>query len=163
VTILATAVYDCMVFLQGAAKANGPAAACLDLVESGHVHLFLSQEILDEVRNVLTRPKIQKKFPALTDSRVNDFLQRIRKNATVVDDPPGAFSLERDTKDEKYVNLAASVSASHLVSRDKDLLDLRKGNNPTNDQFMKLCPKTQVLDPVEFLRIIRGSQQAPLP
>lgn len=39
-------VFDGMVFLQGAARAAGPVAACLRLAEAGYVELFLSDEIL---------------------------------------------------------------------------------------------------------------------
>ena len=51
-------VFDCMVFLQGAASPDGPAAACLRLAEKGHVELCVSSEILSEVRDVLTRPTL---------------------------------------------------------------------------------------------------------
>ncbi|MBV8610380.1 MAG: PIN domain-containing protein, partial [Singulisphaera sp.] len=50
-------VFDCMVLLQAAARVTGPAAACLRAVREGRLELFLSPEILSEVRDVLTRPK----------------------------------------------------------------------------------------------------------
>ena len=59
------AVFDCMVLLQAAARATGPAAACLRAVRAGRLELFLSPDILSEVRDVLTRPKTLRKFPAL--------------------------------------------------------------------------------------------------
>ena len=69
-------VFDCMVFLQGAANPDGPAAACLRLAEKGHVELCISSEILSEVRDVLTRPKMQHRFSALTEETVSAFLAR---------------------------------------------------------------------------------------
>ena len=53
------AVFDCMVFLQGAARRESPAGACLLLVELEAVELYLSKEIIAEVRDVLTRPRVK--------------------------------------------------------------------------------------------------------
>ncbi|HET6878837.1 MAG TPA: hypothetical protein VFI31_01630 [Pirellulales bacterium] len=50
------AVFDCMVFLQVATSDQGPAFACLSLVETGEVTLSVSGPILAEVKDVLTRP-----------------------------------------------------------------------------------------------------------
>jgi predicted nucleic acid-binding protein len=59
-------VFDCMVFLQGAGRPAGPARACFHLVDEHRVTLFLSAEILAEVRDVLIRPRTQRKFPLLS-------------------------------------------------------------------------------------------------
>ena len=40
------------------------------------------------------------------------------------------FVLERDPKDAKYVDLAIATKADFLVTRDKDLLDLREKESP---------------------------------
>jgi len=44
------AVFDCTVFVQAALSRKGPAYACLSLVEAEHVTLYVSSDILDEVR-----------------------------------------------------------------------------------------------------------------
>ncbi len=63
---MTAAVFDCMVFMQAATNDQGPAFACLALVEANHeVALYVSPAILGEVREVLTRPKIQARFPQL--------------------------------------------------------------------------------------------------
>src|SRR5258706_9409962 len=48
-------VFDCMVFLQAAARRDSAAGVCLLLVELGAVELLLSGEIMTEIRDVLTR------------------------------------------------------------------------------------------------------------
>jgi putative PIN family toxin of toxin-antitoxin system len=60
------AVFDCMIFLQGLVKEKGIAVDCLELVENGKIKLFVSNEILAEIADVLTRPKLQEKFSHLT-------------------------------------------------------------------------------------------------
>lgn len=146
------AVFDCMVFLQGAARADGPAAACLRVAESGHVDLFVNAKILDEVRDVLTRPKIRKKFSALTPDTVAAFLQRIARFAHWVAETPAVVTLERDPKDEKYLDLAAAADATHLVSRDRDLLDLMDDSSRDAKAFRSTFPHLTITDPVAFLK-----------
>jgi len=55
-------VFDCMVFLQAAARSSGPAAACLQAVRERKVELVISSEIIAESRDVLTRPRTVRKF-----------------------------------------------------------------------------------------------------
>lgn len=45
-----------------------------DALERGRVTLCLSAEVLAEIRDVLSRPKLRQKFPALTDEAVDAFL-----------------------------------------------------------------------------------------
>ena len=70
-------VFDCMVFLQGAARPAGPAAACLRLVDEGRLILCVSDEVLAELRDVLTRPKTQQRFAELSLEWVGSFVQSI--------------------------------------------------------------------------------------
>jgi putative PIN family toxin of toxin-antitoxin system len=100
-----------MVFLQGAGRTAGPARACLRLVDDGHVTLCLSAEILAEVRDVLTRPKVRRKFPLLSPEWVEEFLQNVKSKAVVLSRVPRALALERDPKDEPYLNLALAAKA----------------------------------------------------
>lgn len=142
-------VFDCMVFLQGAGRPSGPARACFHLVDEGRVELFLSANIAAEIRDVLSRPKTQQKFPLLTAEWVEMFLRAIQSKAIAVASVPKIESLERDPKDEPYLNLAIAAKARYLVSRDRDLLDLM-----ADPGFRKRYPELYVLDPVEFLKEI---------
>ncbi len=144
-------VFDCMVYLQATVSETGPAAALLQLVEIGAVSLFVSNEILDEVRDVLSRPKIRQKNPSLTDERVNALIIRLTETATVVGEISQHFPYERDPKDEKYINLAVEVGAEYLVSRDTDLLDLMKGETAESASFRERFTSLKVVDPVTFL------------
>ena len=102
-------VFDCMVFLQGAARKEGPAGVCLDLAWRGVIELCVSQQILDEVANVLFRPSIRKKFPALNDAMVAAFIAGMQQQARFFNEVPRSMKLPRDPKDEPYLNLALHV------------------------------------------------------
>ena len=145
-------VFDCMVFLQGAACPDGPAAACLHLAESGHVELCLSAEVLREVRDVLSRPKIRQRFPALTEETLTAFFARLSRLAHRVGEVPRVVPLPRDPKDEKYLDLAVAAGATYLISRDNDLLDLMDEQKPDGRTFRTSFPQITILDPVSFLR-----------
>jgi predicted nucleic acid-binding protein len=74
-------VYDTMVFLQAAVHPQRQYAT-FAAVEDGRLQLCISTELLAEIRDVLTRPSLVKKFPALTPQRVTRFLDRINAVAT---------------------------------------------------------------------------------
>lgn len=146
-----------MLFLQAAARPSGPAAALLELVEIGELELFVSEACLEEIRDVLNRPSLQRKFPLLTSSIVNDFLDRIRLNSVLLTDVPSVFVLERDPKDAKYVDLAIGAKADFLVTRDNDLLDLRKSGSPLLPVLEQLDLQFKIVDPFEMLCYFRNS------
>src|SRR5262245_61773017 len=147
-------VLDCMVFLQGAARPAGPARACLRFVDEDQVTLCVSAEILAEVRDVLSRPKTQQRFPLLSQEWVETFVQNIESKALLLSEVPKVFTLERDPKDEPYLNLAIAAGAHYLVSRDRDLLDLM-----TDEHFRRNYPDLTILDPVAFLQAIAQHEQ----
>lgn len=134
---------------------QNPANACFELVEIGAVELYLSQETLAEIEEVLTRPKFRKRFITLTDKMIEAFLNDIKSKAKILKNAPSFFKYSRDPKDEKYINLAAEAEADFIVSRDKDLLDLMTGIDNESKEFRQRFRHLKIVAPVEFLRIIR--------
>jgi len=145
-----SAVFDCMIFVQTILNRRGPAAACLKLCEESHVRLFLSPNILAEIRDVLGRPTFRGRFRQITDERVAELLDRVGGWATHVEKVPIITSLARDPKDEPYLNLALFTNASFLVTRDRDLLSLMQDSS-----FVQNYPGLNISEPREFLRHIR--------
>ncbi|MFN0167871.1 MAG: putative toxin-antitoxin system toxin component, PIN family [Bryobacteraceae bacterium] len=155
------AVFDCMVFLQGAARRESPAGVCLLLVELGAIELCLSEEIVSEIRQVLTRPRVRQKFPALTDALVGRFLRALSKRAIHIKEVPYVFTYERDPKDAPYINLSIAAGASHLVSRDADILDLAAHGSREGEILRRQAPQLKIVDPVSFLAEMRRALVAP--
>jgi putative PIN family toxin of toxin-antitoxin system len=147
--VIPRAVFDCMVFVQALANDRGPSFACLQLARDGQVSLCVSREVLVEVREVLHRPKLQKKLPALTAERVDAFLDDVISYATLITEVPHRFAYGRDPKDEPYIDLSLAAQARYLVSRDKDLLDLALDTG-----FRQQFPDLLILSPVALLREI---------
>ena len=89
------AVFDCMVFLQGAARRESPAGACLLLVELEAIELCISEAIVSEIQDVLTRPRVRQRFPALTNELIDGFLVTLSKRAFTIPVVPHVFPYER--------------------------------------------------------------------
>lgn len=96
-----TAVFDCVVYVQVVLSRNGPAFACFSLAEQECVTLYLSAEILDEVKRSLDSPSLRKKYPSITGGGAR-FVKRQgaamptqgRRNGgrrSQLRDPPAAF------------------------------------------------------------------------
>src|SRR5579862_2019586 len=58
-----TAVFDCVVYVQAVLSRRGPASLCPQLAEAEHVTLFLSLEIIDEIKRTLDKPSLRVRFP----------------------------------------------------------------------------------------------------
>jgi putative PIN family toxin of toxin-antitoxin system len=147
------AVYDCMIFLQAASN-PGRIHSTFRLVDSGAVTLCVSAEVLAEIRDVLTRPRHKVKFPALTDEHVNEFIAWIASRSILFDNVPNVYTVRRDAKDSKYVNLAIAAGAQYLVSWDKHLLELMDKQSPEAAAIDRVCPGLRILNPVEFLQYV---------
>jgi putative PIN family toxin of toxin-antitoxin system len=144
-----TAVFDTGVVLQATISAKGPAAKALTLFDEDELTLFVSEELLEEMRIVLTRPAIRQKNARYTDEDLEDLLDRLRHEGTLISPLPAHFQYERDPEDEHVINLAIEAKAEFLVSRDKDLLGLM-----ADPVFTASYPSITVLDPAAFLKRI---------
>ena len=96
--------------------------------------IALSEAVYREVAEVLTRPKFAR---VLTDSRRRETL-KLLSTATIWVEPREKVQDCRDSKDNRYLELALSAEATIIIAGDEDLLVL----NPWRG--------IQVLRPAEF-------------
>lgn len=149
-------VFDCMVFLQALISKESIAFRLFKYLDENAFTLFVSNEILDEINDVLNRPYIRAKNAQIADESVGIFLERVLKKAVLLKKVPAYFELARDPKDEKYVNLAVEAEADYIVTRDNDLLDLMTGIDTQSKEFRQRFRPMKIVEPIEFLKIIRG-------
>lgn len=145
-----------MVFLQGLISESGVAVNCFELFENGIVELFISEEVLAEIQDVITRPKLQAKYSRLTNERAEKLIEVLRTKATVIKNVPQIFNYARDPKDEKYINLAAAAGAEYIISRDTDLLDLMTDFDDDSKEFRQKFRPLKIIQPLEFLKIVEN-------
>jgi len=79
-------VCDCMIFLQAVANKNGPAV--LRLLDHDAISLFVSEAILEEVRDVLSREEVRARNKRITDARMDALLARLAEKAIAINMSP---------------------------------------------------------------------------
>lgn len=95
--------------------------ATLDkLFADNSITLLFSQDLLDEFIEVARRPKFKKYF-SLSD--LQDLLHELSLRAEFIA-VTSAVTACRDPKDNFLLSLAADGKATHLITGDKDLLEL---------------------------------------
>lgn len=143
-------VYDCNIFVQALISPNGPAAVCVELAIKRKVSLFLSNSVIEEIRDVAQREPLYSRF-RLTDAKVEKFLSLIIANATMLENCPHVFDYPRDPDDEHYIDLAAACQAHLIASRDRDLLALNDITTVDGQRFRQQFPDLLVLNPEQLL------------
>lgn len=91
------------------------------IFENKSVFLLFSQVLLDEFIEVAQRPKFKKYF-SLSD--LERLMIQIKDEANFIE-VTSIIKLCRDPKDDFLLSLAKDGKATHLITGDKDLLDIK--------------------------------------
>ncbi len=140
------AVFDTNVLISAflTRSRGGVSTELLRFVIDGTIELHLSAEIADEVAETLAGNDRLRTHYRYTEQQVAQYRADLLALATVVDDPPPLHGVvPRDPDDDKIVACAIAVSADYLVTRDRDLLSLRR------------YASTEIIPPETYLRIVR--------
>lgn len=120
-------VIDTNIFISGIIVANSPPAQLLDAWKENKYSLLVSNELLEEIREVVSRNHIKNKY-SLSSEKIMHLLTALKLSAEVVDPAPEntlPFHC-RDPKDDMLLAAAFGGGADCLVTGDKDLLALQK-------------------------------------
>lgn len=82
------AVFDTNVFLQAIFNEGGPADECVQLTFGEEVRLVTSDAVLDELRDVISRPPLIAKYKSLRTDRPHLLIQKIYSKAVIVSSAP---------------------------------------------------------------------------
>lgn len=104
--------------------------------------MITSSEILSELDAVLRRERMAK-FHQLADQQLQKIVNEIAKVSLIVS---GEVKVEvaRDPSDDKVISTALAGKADYIVTRDRDLLDLKKYKGiklVTPEEFMGILRK----------------------
>jgi putative PIN family toxin of toxin-antitoxin system len=143
-------VYDCNIFVQALLSTSGAAGECIRRAMAKEVALYLSKDLLSEIRETPFKPTPRKL--GITVERTEHLISTLLEVSTVVNDVPLVFQYERDPDDAHYINLALAAQARLVVSRDRDLLDLMDHAKAEAIAFQKRFPDLRILEPAEFLK-----------
>jgi uncharacterized protein len=113
------------------AAAISPDGVCRQLLRrwvDGDFELVVSSALLEELEEVLLRPKFRR---YLSESDAREFVHALAGWAdTQAEDPPADVGITPDPDDDYLVSLARATNADALVSGDPDLTDLAAPNPP---------------------------------
>jgi putative PIN family toxin of toxin-antitoxin system len=129
-------VIDHSVYVAAALSKDGASAAVFELAIKGDIINYVSDDILEELKNVLSRPKFQ-----LNAQVIQSFLALTKRISTKAA-PLKSVHICRDPHDNKFLAVALQVKANYIVTLDQDLLVLTKH------------ARTRIIVPRELLRVI---------
>jgi hypothetical protein len=113
------AVVDTNIWVSAVINPNGAPAQVLRAYREGRFTLITSENLLDEMREVLNRPRIANKY-GIQAQDVDTLIDLRRKHAVVVS-TTGAIQVCRDPDDDESIELALIGQADAVASRDEDL------------------------------------------
>jgi len=144
-------VLDTNTLLRGLISANSAAAKVRGGAEGRVFIPLLSKPVLDEYRAVLGSEAIVSRFPEITPELVEVTTRRLRFVSDYVRTPKVTFEYRRDPLDQKFIELAIALNATHLISADNDLLSLPSSHSEAGRRFRQRLPNLEVLAAGTFI------------
>jgi putative PIN family toxin of toxin-antitoxin system len=114
-------VFDPNVLVSAVITPVGPPAEALDAWRNGEFDLIVSPRLLDELEDVLLRPKFR---AYVSPEQVGAYVEALAAEALAFDDPADPPRVSLDPGDDYLIALARTAGADLLVSGDKHLTDL---------------------------------------
>lgn len=104
---------------------HGAPHALLERVRGGELTLVMSTALLDEVTDVLNRPKFDSVL-VRSKTSLSRTLDELRRLAEIVEAPPLPQPVCRDADDDAILAAAIAAQADLVISGDDDLLSLKQ-------------------------------------
>ena len=96
----------------------------VERVIAGMDELFITKEILDEIENVIGRPK----FHAEED-KIHYYIDSIEEIGNKISSKKQIKKGSRDKSDNKYIECGITADADYIISGDSHLLELKEYDN----------------------------------
>jgi len=110
-------VFDTNVLARAHRLSQGPARRGLLFVATGSDVLILSQHLLQELRRVLTYPRLLRRS-GLSPLDISEYLDYLARVSTLVHPAPVPENLLRDQADEPVLGTALAGNADVICTRD---------------------------------------------
>ncbi len=119
-------VLDTNVLVSAFISKDGNSAALLDVALTlPDIEIILSEEILQEFRDVLSRREVKERFH-YSQRDISEFISVIRGAVSIVVPTSTLEVIEEDPDDDIIINTAYDGKAEYIVSGDNHLKKLKK-------------------------------------
>ncbi len=129
-------VMDTNVVVSAAISKDGNPATIFEMLLLGEIQNYTTQKIIDEIKEVLQRPRIKK---ILNDADCQFIISTFEKFSEKVDNVPEIKVISEDPDDDKFLACATGAGATYIISGDEHLQRLK--------QFQDIT----IVSPAEFL------------
>jgi putative PIN family toxin of toxin-antitoxin system len=116
-------VLDANIFISAFFWGGNPRKV-LERAIAGADELFISKEILDEINDVIGRPKFHAE-----ENKISYFIHSIEEIAGNIVSKKRIHNGSRDKTDNKYIECGITVPVDYIVSGDIHLLELKEYEN----------------------------------
>lgn len=117
------AVLDTNVLISSLIATQGHSHHLFAAWQRGKFTLITSEYLLQELRHVVTYPRIAKRL-RLSEAELAVLFLTLAETAVVVPDPLQLPGATRDPKDDPVIACAVAGNAEYIVSGDQDILTL---------------------------------------
>jgi hypothetical protein len=117
-------VLDTNIYVSSLISGKGNPAKIVNWWLSGAFEVLVTQAIIDEILRVTGYERIQKKYAAVRENRL-EFAALIADQAVWVEATEQIDVVAADESDNRYLECAVAGSAQYIVTGDVHLLDLK--------------------------------------
>lgn len=100
---------------------------------------------------MLADEQVVSRFPEITPDLVEITIRRLRFIGEYLAIPRARFEYRRDPDDQKFIELAIDLNATHILSFDKDMLSLPGSRGDAGTRFRQRLPEVRVMDANQFI------------
>ena len=93
----------------------------VERIIAGKDELFITKEILDEIEDVVGRPKFHAE-----KEKIHYLMNSIEEIGNIILSKKHIKNVSRDKGDNKYIECAVTANADYIISGDVHLLELEK-------------------------------------
>lgn len=110
---------DTNIWVSAIINPHGYPARLIRAWVDGRFQVIVSVPLLDEIADVLSRPRIREKYGVKAEE-ITEFLRLLAAQAIKVT-PTGQLQICRDPDDDLILETAVLIQAQYVVSRDDDM------------------------------------------
>jgi len=148
-----------MLFVAWAHALDDQKKATIQALHDGRVKLVMSQEAIDEIRDVLDWPWLQARL-GYTTARVDRIIDETLRLAEWVHDVPRAFTWPHHPDDDHHFDFAIAAKADRFVTRETRIRDIEKNFPADAARLWSLAPQLRIVEPRELAAELGADREA---